>query len=208
MHPTLRHSVLGLAKFLLVVVVSVSVGAGLGIGLSELGGRGASDNPPVAGGPSSAAPPPAQDGATGTTGVGDPKRATVADPPQAPRIRVLSNSLRSAITASGQRRRRARLVVRVRVTARADATDLGVPRLISGDNDIEVDPDGKNAAGPLLEPIAAGRSATGDLRFETAGDLTDRLVSQQRATLRMAGRSVSLTIDAGDAETAAAPSDG
>jgi len=187
MGPDFPSLLRGLGKFLAVVVASTLVGAALGIGLSKLSGDEATSSAPLAAAPAAA---PARTGATGASG------ATGADDaePQAPRIRVLSSTLVPATTPSGRKRRRARVAVRLRVTARGDKATLGTARLISGDDELTTDPQAADAAGDLLDPISAGKSATGELRFETAGALTTRLADQKRARLRIGDRRLPLRL--------------
>ena len=175
------------------ILASLVAGLGLGLGLSKLSGNEAEsstavDSAPTAPAATTSAPDASgATGATGTTRSDDAKR-------QAPRIRVLSSTFEPAATPSGLQRRRARVTVRLRVTARADDATLGTARLISGDDELEADPNAAEAAGKLLDPIPAGTRATGELRFETAGALTDRLANQRRATLRIGDRSLPLRL--------------
>lgn len=106
---------------------------------------------------------------------------------------MLSSTLVPA-TPSGRKRRRARVAVRLRVTARGDKATLGTARLISGDDELTTDPQAADAAGDLLDPISAGKSATGELRLETAGALTARLADQKRARLRIGDRRLPLRL--------------
>ena len=186
MGPDLTTLLRGLGKFLAVVAASTLVGVGLGIGLSKLSGDGASGSAPRAALPPRPAP---TTGATGPTG-------TDSAEPQAPRIRVLSSTFVAATTPRGRERRRARVTVRLRATARGSEADLGAVRLISGGDELKNDPAATDAAGDLLDPIPAGESATGALRFETAGAFTDRLANELRAKLRIGDRSLSIRLKA------------
>lgn len=138
--------------------------------------RPATTGAPVAKGPDKRR----EAGPSETIGPGDAE-------PQGPRIRVLSSTL-VPTTSPSVERRRGRVRVRVRVTARDDKATLGTARFISGDDELEADPKTKKAAGNLLGTIAAGKSATGELRFETSGALTDRLADKRRAKLRIGHR--------------------
>lgn len=138
----------GLGKFLAVVLASAVVGAGLGIGLSNLsGGEAADGSAPVATAP--VADPSATTGATGASGTTGPDEPE----PQAPRLRVLASTFAPATTPSGLPRRRARVAVRLRVTARYDEATPGTARLISGDDQLKSDPNAEKAADDLLAPI-------------------------------------------------------
>lgn len=186
MGPDFPSLLRGLGKFLAVVIASAIVGALLGIGLSKLSGDKASSTP-IAATPAGRPAPRGATGASGTTGPDDAE-------PQAPRIRVVSSTFVAATTASGRKRRRARVAVRLRVTARGGKATLGTARLISGDDELTADPKASDAAGDLLNPNAGGKSATGELRFETAGTLTARLADQKRARLRIGDRSLPLRL--------------
>ena len=67
---------------------------------------------------------------------------------------------------------------------------------------LEVPPDFKagkvsKSAARLLRPIGAGERATGQLRFEVAGDATSTLTRERRGRLRIAGRIESLGLTDG-----------
>ena len=194
MGPDYSSLLAGAGKFLAVVVASVVAGVTLGFGLSKLSGNDKSDAlvlPPQAA--SSAAT-----GASGPTAPTDSK-------PQAPSIRVVSSAFVASTTPSGQQRRRGRVEVRLRVTARDDDADLGTPRLVVGDEQVRVDPNAEKAAEDLLKPIPAGERVTGELRFETTGALTDRLAARPRATLRIGGRSLPLRLTVPEAPSPISP---
>lgn len=118
MGPNLPSLLRGLGKFLAVVIASALVGAVLGIGLSKLSGDESASSTPLVAAPAARRATTAPTGATGATGPDDAE-------PQAPRIRVISSTFVPATTASGRRRRRARVAVRLRVTARDDKATLG-----------------------------------------------------------------------------------
>ncbi len=88
-------------------------------------------------------PRPATTGATGASGITGPDEAE----PPAPRIRVVSSTFVPLVTPSGRKRRRARVAVRLRVTARGGKATLGTARLISGDDELTTDPKAADAAG-------------------------------------------------------------
>lgn len=178
-----------LGAILAVGVASLVVGAGLGTGLGKLSEGGDSSSTLPA---SAADVSPDPTGASGPTSAG--RSAIQETEPQPPKIRVLSSTFAPATTPRGRERRRARLTVRLRVTAREDDATLGNVRLVSGDERRGADPNATEAAGGLLEVIPAGESATGALRFETAGVLTDRLANEGRAILRIGDRSLSLRL--------------
>jgi hypothetical protein len=87
------------------------------------------------------------------------------------------------------------MVVRVRVTSRRTTTiAASVPRLLVGPQVVRADPQSADAAGKLLLPLKPGASASGELRFETAGAVTQALRAEPRARLRIAGRTVAIRI--------------
>jgi len=207
----------GLLKLIAVVVAAGVVGAGLGIGLSKLSGDDGS--PALAPQTASSTPstatqrtqtadtPPAtrtqttertgtqtttattRTQTTSTTQTTGPRRTLV------PRVQILSAVLYPAATESGRARQRARVSIRVRVTNRgADSLEPEAPVLIAGDDRVTADPRATELAGDLLEPLAPETSATGELRFEIAGAVTQRLTAQPRARLGIANRTVAVTI--------------
>jgi len=110
-------------------------------------------------------------------------------------VQVLSATLFPAATASGRARGRARVSVRVRVTNR-DSTALTPPNplLLTGSDRIGVDPRAQKAADALIQPLAPSKSATGELRFEIAGAVTQRLNTKPRARLAIVNRIVTLKV--------------
>jgi hypothetical protein len=102
-----------------------------------------------------------------------------------------------ASTPSGRAQRRARVVVRVRVTNRSTSTiSAQVPRLLVGTRTVRNDPRAADAAGALLRPLRPAASASGELRFETIGTVTEALTARPRTRTRtrIAGRTVSISI--------------
>jgi hypothetical protein len=171
-----RMVLAGLVKFVAVVVAAGIVGAGLGIGLAEVTG---SDAP--------------------GTAVATPTTATAPTPVSpgnlTPRVQIRSAVLYPARTARGRARRLARVVVPVRVVSRAATTiAAAVPSLLVGARTVRSDPRAADAAGNLLEPLKPAASATGELRFEIAGAVTQALSRRPRARMRIAGRVVGVHI--------------
>lgn len=221
--PTPHMLLRGLLKFLAVAVAAGVVGAGLGIGLAELGG-GDDDGTPFAPRTTSTASlltttPPAQT----TTSTTSPPTTSPTSPPttttptpttsipaettttsttatdgqvsRTTRVQIQSAVLYPASTPRGRARRRARVVVRVRLTNRsADTLRAPAPMLIVGAGRVRADPRAAEVAGPLLRSLAPAKSARGELRFETIGSITQLLMNQPRARLSIAGRTVSVSI--------------
>lgn len=119
------------------------------------------------------------------------------------RVTVVQAVLRPAVTPSGIRRRRARVTVTVRVRNTSDrATSESLrgaraPLLIVDSGRVEVDPATAPQARGLLQPIPARMSVSGVLRFETADAVTEELIEERRATLRVAGQRVSFEVEPG-----------
>lgn len=199
MNPDARSLLRGLAKFVAVVAASVLAGVALGLGLSEVSGDDgtpiASLNPPgTATGTTAAADASGESRAKATAGTSGPAGASDAKGAAKPRYRVLSATIEPATSASGMQRRRARVTVRLRATAGSEPLTLDTPTLVAGNERQPVDPNAADAAGALLKEIPAGDSATGELRFETAGALTQRMTTFKAPRLIVGPTSLRLQI--------------
>lgn len=174
----------GLAKLVAAIAVAALVGLGIGAAGAQLSDD--SDSPPD-GSPGSAAP----------SGQGKRDIAQRATPANV-RVRILAATLLPATSASGQRRQRARLSVRVRVTNRSRrAVRIARPVLVSGGARVKTD---ANAVSPTtsVETLDAETSKQVTLRFEIAGAVTRR-VREGRVRLLMAGvRTTSRLTSQGD----------
>lgn len=193
---TVRQMLRGLLKFLAVAVGAGALGVGVGVGLAEVGGSDAT-TPAL----ETTSGPAETDAATSTAATPATQTQTTAAAPglaRTPHVQVLSALLCPSTEASVQARRQARLTIRVRVTNR-DAGTLAAqaPRLLVGAARIASDPAGKDAAGALLEALEPAASATGTLRFQTSGSVTQRLSGQHRARLGIAGRIVAVPVATG-----------
>lgn len=119
------------------------------------------------------------------------------------RVTVVRAVLRPAVTPSGIRRRRARVTVTVRVrnannrTTSESLKAASAPLLIVDSGRVEVDPAAAPQARGLLQPIPARTSVSGILRFETADAVTEELIEERRATLRVAGQRISFEVESG-----------
>ncbi|HVF78228.1 MAG TPA: hypothetical protein VNA28_08005 [Solirubrobacteraceae bacterium] len=198
----------GLAKLLAVVLAAGAAGVVIGVGLAALsgddasGGGGGAIVPPTTSMTSTARTATTSMRTTGTPttpgqAIGAPTTSTTpaTNVGRTTRVQILSAVLYPAATTSGKARARARLIVRVRLTSRSPRTiPAGAPMLIVGNEAIRSDRRAAASAGELLRPLAAAQSATGELFFETAGDLTRRLTSQARARLSIAARTVEVPI--------------
>jgi len=184
---TRRHILRGLARFVAVALLAGAIGAGLGVGIAEL----TDDGDP---GPAS-----------------EPGSISVAARPSGRiDLHVLSSVFSPAVSASGRARDRARLSVRLRATNDTDrAITLRNAVLVVEGQEVRPDPDAgrvSRLAARLLRPIGAGRRATGELRFEVAGDTTSALRRERRARLRVAGQIESLSLTFAQPARSAPPS--
>ena len=185
-----------LARLVMLAALAALGGAALGAGLATLGNEPAPRAAEVATTSERAASTTGR--TTARTTARTTGRTTASAAGSLPRVAILSAVLHPAAGLSGQARQRARLSVGVNVTNRSDRTiTLRRPELVAGAT-VRVDPNAAAAAAGLLRPIAARSSARGVLRFETAGAVTERLTSTQRATLRIGNRTVALRIRIGN----------
>jgi len=171
-----------LAKFLAVVIIAGGLGTALGIGLSKVTSRGEAAEV-------KAAPT--------TTAAPTPRTTAAAAPRDGLRVRVISAVLHPATTASGVRRRRARLGVSVLVENLGDeAVAVARPSLLAARQRIPTN-SLADGAGTHLEPIGAGKTVRVTLRFETAGRVTDQLRKRKRARILVGRRSLPITVNLG-----------
>jgi hypothetical protein len=168
-------------KLLVLVLIAGVAGTGLGLGIAALtresdgtGGPAASSN-------------------------GD---RTASEAPAAPRgnlrLRVLGAVLHPAGTLSGQRRRRARVTVRVSAENRGGGVVTPArPVLLVAGARIPTD---ATADSPRthLSAVPASETATVTLRFEVGGDVTTTLTRERRARLLLAGQTLRLRVGIGD----------
>lgn len=200
-----------LSKLTAVIVVAVAAGVALGIALSTLTDGGSttstakrltstttSTNSAAAARSTATASEPkttstVQHAKTTTRGT------TRSSRPGASRVRVhvVSTVLHRGLTAVARRRNRARLAVHVRVVNHGKRGIANVKPLLIARAAVRANPAANDARGSLLRPVAPGSAAEGTLRFETAGAVTTRLVSTRRARLRIAGKTVRLTVQIG-----------
>jgi hypothetical protein len=177
-----------LATALVVALVAAVLGAGAGFALSEAGGGGDSSVPDLTN------PAPATEGALATATQDDASQPGDA----AVSVAVQSARIVPAATAAG--RERQRLSIRVTVTVGNSGSDelaLEPIALESGPVSVRNDPSAGAAAGDLLEPLAPGARASGELRFETAGTQSARFTEGSQATLRIGGRATQVGLELG-----------
>jgi hypothetical protein len=188
----------GLAKLVAVVLVAGAVGGGLGIVLSKLSGNsGDSAAAPQA---STATKPATQHTTTSARSDGHTTPAAPA-PSGGVSVHIVDAILHPAESASGRRRHRARLTVRVQVTNRGTSVVTPArPTLFSGSVQTQTDP---NADGPgtRLGALQPGKAVAVTLRFETAGSVTTQLQSQRRARVLVAGRTRETAVTVGNPAT-------
>jgi hypothetical protein len=190
-----------------VAALAGAAGAGIGAGLGRLAGGDdtASALTPAA---ASADGKPAVAPTTAKRPATNPAPAAPAATAPRPRVRVLAAVLYPASTDRGRQLQRAQVRVRLRLAAPAGAPlPPAKPSLVAGDERVLVDPAAADLAGALLTGVRPGRSATGELRFETAGNVTADLVARRRGSLQIAGRTLSLTIQVSPTPAASEISD-
>lgn len=216
----------GLPKLIAAIVIAGVVGVGLGVGLSALSGNDDSSGGLADTGTkstqttrkkhkrskktrtattrtaTSTTPAKQRTSTTRTSTAAKTVTATTPAPPPAAnakvRVQIVTAFLQPASTASGRRRKRARISIHVRVInkgkhqiARAN------PVLLIGAARLHPDPAAKDTTGTLLKSILVGETAGGRLRFETAGAPTTAVTKSLQAHLRIAGRTVVVKLKLG-----------
>ena len=112
-------------------------------------------------------------------------------------MRVLGAILRPAGTPAGRQRRRARLTMRVQATNEAEQTvTIGRPVVAIGKVRVGTDT-AADTADAQLGAIAPGTTKAATLRFELAGDATEKATIDRRARLIVAGRSLPFRLTVG-----------
>jgi hypothetical protein len=202
---TVMQMLRGLLKFLAVAVGAGALGVGVGVGLAEVGGGDDATTALETSSSPSATTATTLGPATTTSTTPSTTTAPATQTTETTEtlaltqhVDVLSALLCPATAAGEQVNSRARVTIRVRVTNR-DSRPLAAqaPRLLVGAARIGSVPDAKDDAGALLKALAPAASATGTLRFQTSGSVTQRLTGQRRARLGIAGRTVAAPIEIG-----------
>jgi hypothetical protein len=208
-----RSFLSGLIKFVALVAVAGGCGVGIGYGLSRLSDE---KNPtaPVASVGSqteTTAATTARPASTTTTPAPPPARTATTPRPATPpattttpvgalgrvQVRVLGAILRPAGTAGGRQRRRARLTMRVQAVNEAnEAVTIGRPVVAVGKVRIGTDTAAQTAE-PQLGELAAGSTKAATLRFELAGEATEKITIDRRARINIAGRSLPFRLTVG-----------
>lgn len=186
----------GLVKLVAVLLIAGLGGLAIGTAL----GVGGNEEPVSVSGEPPAAPAPREPEATSTTPADDETRTTTTAPEKPAndvQVRVISAILHPASSPSGRSRKRARVSVHVRVTNRGSrrfAPKRSV--LVSAGKRLSTDP-AQDTAETQLGSLAPGETADVTLRFETAGEVTQRLRDDLRARLLIAGKTLSATVKVG-----------
>ena len=188
----------GLLKLAVVVLVAGAGGMALGIAIAEVTGD---DDPPSVATQGPTATSEANEAAGPTTSAPAPTTTTRAasdqDPLEQVRVTVGSAVLHPARTPSGQVRNRARLGVRVTVVNRGpERVVLERPSLLAARQRVPTNA-AADAPGTRLGPIGAGQTVKVTLQFETAGAVTEQLMTTKRARVLVAGRSSPVTVTVG-----------
>lgn len=164
-------------KLLALVLIAGVGGTVLGVGIAALSGGG--DD-------------------TATTPSPSATPDTSASAPGRLRLQVLGAVLHPAGTELGQRRRRARVTVRIQAdnrTGRAVVPDR--PALLVSGERVETD-DTADSPRTHIDNVPAGETVAVTLRFETAGDVTTTITRERRARLSLGGQTRSISVTIGD----------
>jgi hypothetical protein len=173
----LRSHARTIPRFIVAGVVAAAAGLGIGSGVSLV-----ADDDSRAVSSTSTAPAPNGTGSSSTRAV---------------RVRVVSAYLELATTRRGRSRDRARLSVNVRVTNGGKNVIEHTSPVLMSKTRVRPDPLARSTTGSLLRPIPPAVTAGGRLRFETAGAVTRQLVATRWARLRIAGRTVPVSVKLG-----------
>lgn len=172
-----------------VLVCGSAIGLGVGVGLGGLGGDDDSGGSI------------ARTTADTDTDTGQDAGAEIllAD---GVRLTVVGASFQRATTASGRKRRRARVAVQVRLRNGGGTSIPAFPdgpgarlRLVVGDERVSADPKATTPADGLARRLAPESTASGELRFETAGAATTLLADVTTIRLRLGGKAVDVPLD-------------
>ena len=192
----------GLAKAIVAIVAIVVagvIGVGLGVGLSALVGD---DNGGALPDNTRCARPVIRTSTSNTK----PARATRTKTTGSPRpaaapgvcVQILYAFLQRGVSASGRRRKRARISVHVRVTNRGTRRIVNTDPVLIAKARVRPDPDSRGTTGTLLKSVPPGTTAGGRLRFETVGTVTQGLESTLRARLSIARQIVPIRLRLGE----------
>ena len=184
---------------ILVAVVVVGGGFGLvaGVGLDKIS-RTPPHDPLARVAKELAASARASSGAAGggsntATAAGSSASQTLSRAANGVRVHVMSAVMHPAGTASGKRRQRARVSMRVRVTNNRPATLSPVASsLVSGS-----EPVSGTAEAALKRKLASGQRASGRIRFETAGAVTQSINTTGEMNVLVAGVPLTVTVKVG-----------
>ncbi|MDP2710935.1 MAG: hypothetical protein Q8O56_06930 [Solirubrobacteraceae bacterium] len=209
-HERARLLLRGATKRLVIVLLAGSVGVGLGLGLAALLGDDDLPRPATtASAPAGNATTPAGSFSTPPTtptpSLAPADRTAPASPPAVPpdprrqlRVSVGPAVLHPAASASGQRRQRARLGVRLELAnLAAEPVTPARPVLLAAGERVATDPR-QDAPDTHIGPLAPGATAGVTLRFETSGAVTEQLTTQRQARILVAGRMHAVRVTIGE----------
>jgi len=197
----------GFGKLIAIVVVAGLAGAIIGIGLAEL--TGGDDSTTIAPVTSTAASPAATQTfapptetqttapSTATQTESTPTSTTIEPVApvkgfKVPRIEVIS-ALIAPVSSDGG----TRLSVRVRVTnRRGRALEAEDPVLLEGPDAVPLASDAKSAGGAVRKALEPGETASGSLRFDVPSAIAQRIRASGKAQLKIATRTINLTVRA------------
>ncbi len=139
-----------------------------------------------------------------TSTAAEPSPATTT--PEPIRVSIISAILHPAGLPSGQRRRRGRLSVHLKLTnGGTQRVVLTPPSVLAARQRIPTNARAVGPQGPLAS-IDAGMTVDVTLRFETAGSVTEQLATQKRARILVGARSWPITVKVGNPATSRARS--
>ena len=178
----------GLVEIIATVTVAAIIGIALGVGISKLAGH--YDSP----GGRGEDPAPSQD-ATATSAEPAPtpsvRDVTAQDALRQVRVSVISAVLHPAATPSGQRRRRGRLSVHIKVENSGPRGVVpGRPSLLAARQRIPTR--------SRLGALAAWRTVDVTVRFETKGAVTEQLTTRKSGRILVARRSWPISVKVGN----------
>lgn len=184
-----------LGRLAATALISGAMGLGVGVGIAKTDDDDDDAPTRAAATTTAAAVPEAPVPTTSEEPEGDTAREVAV---RGLEVSVVSATIQMAATESGRKRKRARTSVIVRVVnSGQEEVPALEPVLRSGLNTVRADPNATGVAGDLFDRLGAGEIASGELRFETAGEMTTRLATVRSALLQIGGVQQRVTLKAG-----------
>ncbi len=192
---------------MVLTAVAVGLGLGIGLGIGTVRDDDSSDSGPRT---SQAGPVRGTDDVASTpTPTPTPAPTPRATPPARTfelaggvRLSILRATFTPATTASGRKRKRGRVSVDVRLRNEGGKRVNAFPRgpirrlrLVVRKERVAADRKAVKPADGLARSLAPESTATGELRFETAGATTTRLADNDEVRLRIGKRTVTVPLE-------------